>query len=571
MKRFLLSFACASTMVASAQVAKMQNVVREVQPVSKIAVAKNAVLSNTRKANAPFKAAADGVYYKTPVGSMWAFADRPLYGYNSAYHIVAPWTDLLYQNMGTKKDGKWTIKTATAEYDLTENTDENNNLIQRYQGGTGGYYAPDYTESNISYVPATEKGEAMVNFIQGIGLNSFHPTNVGTISFYGGGSLDNGNLYGGGTFTETDRETGAVLGNYVSIGIIQDYPKPLSPLYVESINIWGNLRDASLEPLNGKTLTMQIYNLEDENADPVVLTCTPDECVLDREQSGRKYYKVNFTKKVVDEISGETVADAFVIDYPSEIIISGFDQDGVNLGLMGYDVNEEFLSDVENENETAVWIINTDTKENKFLHYPSTVVALGFNSMFDICAVDTEGTSTNNETFEINGIAVSDDGQTYANNVFSNIHGVQVYTALDWADEETGEEMYWSDDMYDYEWIQNLVTEQVIQKYTDGTEEEIGGCYHVGAICDALPSGVTKRYAVIHLNGRGVTSEPIFVLQGNITLAEAKADYIATGITNVKNNEAKKSTKKFNLAGQQVDNNFKGIVISNGKKTIKRN
>mgnify|MGYP002616910569 CR=1 FL=1 len=368
--------------------------------------------------------------------------------------------------------------------------------------------------------------------------------------------MSTGNLYGAGTFT--DSKTGAV---YTCLGIDMSYPKPMSPLYVERIKVWGNIKDVSKDALSGKTLTLRIFNLEDENAEPVVLTCTPEECVLDRETNTAKYYIVNFTKKTVDDISGETVAEPFVIDYPAEILITGFEQEGVNLGLMGYDVPKEFQSDNAKEcNTLLVYYNNADVNDMINLRYPETVVALGFESMFDVCKVATELTSTDGSAYEANGIVVSTDGQACGNNAFTDVKGVIAYTALDWTDKDTGEEMYWSDDMYEYEWIQNIVVEAASQ--------DVGGYYHVGVVCDPLPAGTDKRYAVIHLNGRGVTSEDIYVLQGNITLEEAKADHAITAIADVKNDAAKKNNKKFNLAGQQVDNNFKGIVISNGKKAI---
>lgn len=552
MKKVLLSLACASAMVASAQVTKIQKETRVAEMTSKLEVAKNAVLSDAKKANGPLKAAADGVYYRTPAGAMWLFSGRPLYSYNSPYLIVAPWTEFSYTNMSAKKDGKWGIQTASSFIDLTEDTDEENNLIGEYSGGEGAYYAPQYTEGDITYIPTSSKGNTMVNSIDAVSLRTFYPSNVGTISYYGGGSLENGNLYGGGTFQ-----------GLISVGIDQSYPKPMSPLYVEYVHVWGNLKDATLEPLSGKTLTMKIYNLEDENAEPVVLTATPEDCVFDREQSGTNFYMVQFTQKTVDEISGETVAEPFVIDYPAEVIITGFEQEGVNLGLMGYDVNEEFLSDNATENQTFIVLYNPEDKDFKYLRYTNTVVALGFQSMFDICTVKTEVKAQNENTYEANGITVSDDGQTFGNNNFKDINGVIVYTALDWKDKTTEEEMYWSDDMYDYEWIQNLVV--------DDSQYQTYGYYMVGAVCDPLPTGTDKRYAVIHLNGRGVVSEDIFVLQGNISLDEAKEDYAnTTGIKDIKNDAVKTTGKKFNLAGQQVDNNFKGIVISNNKKVIKK-
>ena len=45
-------------------------------------------------------------------------------------------------------------------------------------------------------------------------------------------------------------------------------------------------------------------------------------------------------------------------------------------------------------------------------------------------------------------------------------------------------------------------------------------------------------------------------------------DYVATGISQTIAAPAAKSSKVFNLAGQQVGKSFKGVVIKNGKKYV---
>lgn len=554
MKKILLTLTCATAMVASAQVERINDAASGKGSFAKVALVKKAsVLQTDQSSKAPLKSKAEGVYYKTPAGSMWLAVPQPFYAYDSPYCVVAPWTDFTYVNMSDKKNGTWGLQAAESFVDLTEDADENNNLPYAYNGGIGNYYAPQYTESGVTYIPThtlpNGSKETMVNSVDDIALHTFHPMNVDGAGIYGMGVLDNENLYGAGKYK-----------GIAMAGIQACYPKPMSPLYVEYASAYG--RVAAGEALSGKTLTMNIFNLEDEDAEPIVLTCTENDLVLDSEEKGTKYYMVNFTKKVRDEISGDIVADPFVIDFPSLVIISGFDQEGVNLGLGGYAVADEFLSDNAAENISLLLYFDTENKV-KSLNYENIVVALGFQSMFDVCSVETELTATDGNKYEANGIAVSDDGQTFGNNAFKGIDGVRVCTAFDWTDEETGEEKYWSDDMYDYEWIQNLVVKPLL----NSINKKIG-YQEVGAVCDPLPAGTDKRYAVIHLNGRGVTSEDIYVLQGNITLEEAKADHAVTAITDVKNDAAKKNNKKFNLAGQQVDNNFKGIVISNGKKAI---
>ena len=205
MRKSLLVLTCAAMAVsASAQQTKIttpvERVAREVEMSVKPA---DALLEKGAVEYKAEKSAADGVYYKTPTGSMWITAPRPLYGYSTPYHVVAPLTEYVYTNMSTKKDGKWTVKTASSEIDMTKNVDEECNLHQSYSGGQGGYYAPDYTEGEISYIPSTSAGAKMVNYVEGLQNLTFFTNNVGDRKFYGGGSLAPlSNLYGAGSINE---------------------------------------------------------------------------------------------------------------------------------------------------------------------------------------------------------------------------------------------------------------------------------------------------------------------------------------------------------------------------------
>lgn len=560
MKKYLLTLACATAMAASAQqIGKIENVANGNFAFSKVALDKKAVISMTKKSDAPLKSAKEGVYYRTPAGSMWVAVPQPFYAYNTPMHVIAPWTEFKYVNMSDKKNGTWGMQLADSFIDLTDDVDENCNLNDYYSGCAGAYYAPQYTESGVTYIPTHTlrdgSKETMLNYVYGVTFSTFSPMNVDGAVIYSRGVLDNENLFGAG------KHDGIAMG-----GIETCYPKPMSPLYVEYAAAYGRVAGGK-DALSGKTLTMSIYNLDDENAEPLVLTCTSEDLEFDSEDNeGTKYYMVKFTKKVIDEISGETVPDPFVIDYPSVVVISGFDQAGVNLGLGGYTIADEFASDSEAENHSYCTYFDAVENTTKgFTYQGNTVVALGFQSMFDICSVVTEIEAMDGNVYPADGITVSDDGQTYGNSVFTDVKGVQVCTALAWKDAETDEEMYWSDDMYDYDWIQNLVVEGAVNQ-----NNKEYGLYYVGAVCDPLPAGVDKRYAVIHLNGRGVVSEDIYVLQGNITLEEAKAAHAAAGINKVENNGVKTNNKVYNLNGQQVGKNFKGIVIENGKKVFKK-
>ena len=77
--------------------------------------------------------------------------------------------------------------------------------------------------------------------------------------------------------------------------------------------------------------------------------------------------------------------------------------------------------------------------------------------------------------------------------------------------------------------------------------------------CEPLPSNVAGRKCDILIHGKGVVSDkPITVVQGDVTAA----------INNVHLSTTTKEYPNYNVAGQRVEKNYKGIIIRNGKKTI---
>ena len=90
--------------------------------------------------------------------------------------------------------------------------------------------------------------------------------------------------------------------------------------------------------------------------------------------------------------------------------------------------------------------------------------------------------------------------------------------------------------------------------------------YQYGFVIEAepLPAGVEGRKATIRiLSDKGGDSGPIEIYQG---------DRDAAGINGVTVEEKTTGIKRgtFNLAGQRVGKDYKGIVIENGKKIIRK-
>ena len=76
----------------------------------------------------------------------------------------------------------------------------------------------------------------------------------------------------------------------------------------------------------------------------------------------------------------------------------------------------------------------------------------------------------------------------------------------------------------------------------------------------ALPAGMTGRQGEVKIIGKGVQTT-IYVLQGDATLDVNNA---------VADKDVKKNGKMFNIAGQEVGKNFKGIVVKDGKKLLNK-
>lgn len=554
MRKVLLSLACAAVAAVSAQTAKTEMMSKDAATFKGAPelIATSVYEKGSVVYQGPQKAYADGVYFRVPQGSMWAVSPRPGYGYNRPNNFVCPLTDLFYENMSTKKDGQWGIKTASSFIDLTDEVDENGNLCHYYSGGEGAYYAPQYTEGEITYIPA-KNGQNLTNYcVSGWTLSNVPNLGVDGAKWYGGGILQPYvNLYGAGSYNDI-----------ASQGFVYTLAKPMANLYVEQVSLWANVRDSS-EPVVGQGFQVLVFNAEDESAtQPVeVLTCTPEQVVNDRDN----YYALNFTKKELDEISGEMVDVPFTIDYKAEMYFLGFNQEGCNINVFGFEIPTEFLTGDDDVDNSYVLL-----GDKSIAYNGNTVAAVCFQAYFNKIDVLVEDTDSKGVTAYVNGMLVSADGQTCKNIHYGANKGAFADVALDWfATDEQGEiigENYWSDDAAEVEWIQSL-------NCTDS--KETIDLYEIAAVCDALPEGQTKRVALIHLNGNGCTSYGIYVFQGAWEYDEMQK-YIednpdAINAIAADANKNKVAVKGiFNMAGQRVGENYKGLVVKNGVKMMNK-
>ena len=108
-----------------------------------------------------------------------------------------------------------------------------------------------------------------------------------------------------------------------------------------------------------------------------------------------------------------------------------------------------------------------------------------------------------------------------------------------------------------------------------GTEETLssnkGDLNEYG--CTSVASGSTSYKIVLNaedvakLKEKGMFVNGHYVIVTAVNLIQAAKDP-STGISNATILTPAKSTKIYNLAGQQVDASYKGVVIKNGKKFV---
>ena len=76
-----------------------------------------------------------------------------------------------------------------------------------------------------------------------------------------------------------------------------------------------------------------------------------------------------------------------------------------------------------------------------------------------------------------------------------------------------------------------------------------------------LPAGVDGREAKFRfISEKGAKSEEFSVKQGDVS----------DGIENIVDEQKVENNATYNLSGQKVDGNYRGIVIKNGKKVVRK-
>ena len=536
------------------------------------------------------KSKANGVYYKRPQGAYYQGFGLDGYGYYASIINIAPWTSVTFENMNNNKAGNWQMYyygsadegypqlPAFEEEDLASLVVDGD--FSWYQEPGYLYYTPTLTNRNRSFCLGEENlymiyysrpyyaGRILTDSIGTRMAADDHQryvdpqTNSNYSNTFGWGSLNNDNLYGTGKIVETD-------GTYISYGAYQVFDTPMSPLYIERAFAHGC--SFSRKPIaEGDTLFCDVTNVVKQQLQNGSYRLMPGDKVIATmfavasdtldfvSESTRNNKTIHdgtllFSQRTLDDFGIETV-EGVTVD-PAEIdengfafFFYGFDRPGVDFGMDGLSVN----SDVDDIEDGHMLVYDEATGDGYDFRYTGLALKVGFEGMYDYVEVL--------ENSGLNVLRISNDGQTCltegAVSEDDGLPGAAVYTAQPWYDEDLNE-YYEIVDAPD--WMTAVIADESMRNESNYTGLEI-----VSFLCQPLPANVSGRSAVVYVRGRGFTApQPIYLLQGDVTYEQAAINEVSSAAS-VKNG------KVFNLNGQEVNKNAKGILIQNGKKYINK-
>lgn len=560
MKKSLL-LAIASTFAVSAMNA--QPFAEGVKHFSDAPVAKRLVAS-VGKAAKKAPAAAKPVYYLSPSGSLFQDYDRNGVYYGPSYLVVPANQWVKFEKAGTATgpylwhqnimafagDVTTLDRTGQTGTHFRSDADDNFYLKSVFNGtdaaptiicGTDSFtlcednqfWLTDNPYSMPGYYTRMLAGEdAQQRRIQPVAFTDSH------VSVLQLGALESNYIYGTGKFVNDG-------ATYTCTGVYQNFPKPMAPLYVE--DIFFNALSKSETPIPaGKELKLVVRNIiEGENGQRIPgekviaeLTCTSGtvKALGEISDGADKYHTFNlmFAQKVDGKAKG------FLIDEPFSVVVYGFDQEGVDVGLTG-SAYPYYLQDMEPAQGT--FLLGSAPAYINLYGEKNVALRATFSAMYDYCNPYIDGDGN----FGIVKVDDSGEGCQAVADKENKFGGGVLSVNSPWKDEE-GNANYEISGAAD--WVKDIIIDA--QTYSEY------GIVVLKFSCDPLPEGVSTRSCKLFLKGvRGSAStEDIIVFQG---------EDVYTAIGSVKA-DGKADGKAYNVAGQRVSDNAKGLVIKNGKK-----
>lgn len=311
-----------------------------------------------------------------------------------------------------------------------------------------------------------------------------------------------------------------------AVGFCQFYEKPIGHVLAQSAYIMLKPTEGTLSetPLEGKTITLKILKSTENGLETYATATATDENVTKIGTSG--IFTITFNFVTEDPLFGE-VEEPIVLDDNFVVMITGFETITISYTAL--------FADADGWNGNG-YVILSDGKLSTvgYSNAPSTPrlnLHIGFSAAIPVAL------PTNEETV-----------------VDIPVEGGLGVTLRD------GENVYNDYDVYTMSDIDNWnivdCPEWITMKHNNSYLSRGFMLFYFNG--EALPAGQTYRTGTVVLELFGKTIS-IPVKQGDVP----------AGIDGINKDNVKKSIT-YNLMGQRVNSNAKGIVIKDGKKIINK-
>lgn len=330
--------------------------------------------------------------------------------------------------------------------------------------------------------------------------------------------------------------------NYHMGGLLQVFDKPVAPMWIDGVGMLA-LSNQDTPFTGDAALTLEIRNVvtrdgHDLVGDDILASLTASHLSYSWTNNGTLLGKLVFT-------SDSLRARGLLIDDRFAVVVRGFHDEGVNVGLP---IQADYSSDTASP--TQILLVDDSGEEQSFtVNYGEGYHApIEFNGVFDGIRVDTLD--------HFNILRVSDDGRRIytdgTNGTGANF--ALAYTAMPWNNDD-GTANY---TIALPSWVTAVKADDSFRQNASVDP----GCEMLQFTCEPLPEGITGREAELWIEGKGVTADkPIILLQGDAQVAD--------GISRLRTS-ARSGHRFYNLGGQPVGAQSHGIVISEGRKTVRR-
>lgn len=550
------------------------------------------------------RVASDGILYNHPVGTLFGGWNMGVeqdseefgrgYGFTTVF--VPTMTKLSYKNVSAE-NVTWSINNNDAQELVVDGNLETSYMRNDKNEAPALYYCPTITAaSEKTYTLGEYNFYYKRGLVKTLGLarvdsmNTMYQADPFAAIYYQGnyyvpnqswGLLSTDNLFGSGTYDDGKGTT------IKATGAIQVFDKPVTPLFLTKLVVAGEtftqpiptgmqlkalitgVKEVERTYTNGTKETVKTADLD--NVLATMIANSND--TIDFFSTGTRNNKtikegyVIYQKPGTEDILGNIIPGNIVLDDEFAIVLTGFEQDGVDFGVDGLEIEEY---------NTTLPGASILLENDRTVSYQATLLLnMGLYGMFDMAAapkypgfytfeneeldyrvvrVPAEGSP---EEFGLGNCTEGATGAAFLTNSIDDAGypGVPVFTNVSWFDDN---------DNANYEildrpdWIQSVSIDPSLGN----------GLNIVMFAAEPLPAGETGRWAKVRVVGQeavmdGTTkysaySDEIVILQGDATIADA---IIAP--KTVKNNI---SAPAYNLNGQRVADDYKGLVIKNGKK-----